>query len=90
MRTDNSYEWTNWIEDAISAKLIKYYEYHHFSNIQEIGFGGYGKVHRANWKNTHQYFALKSFYNFNSITVKEIVNEVVIMIWSYMIFYLVL
>ncbi len=78
MHTDNSYEW---IEDAISRKHIKYYEYQHFSNFQEIGFGRYGKAHRANWKNTHKYFALKSFYNFNNITVKEIVHEVVIMIY---------
>ncbi|GES90965.1 kinase-like domain-containing protein [Rhizophagus clarus] len=30
----------------------------------------------ANWKNSDKYFALKSFYNFNNFTVKEIVNEV--------------
>ncbi|GES93543.1 kinase-like domain-containing protein [Rhizophagus clarus] len=29
-------DWNEWIEDAISKKLIKYYEYKDFSNIQEI------------------------------------------------------
>ncbi|GBC10245.1 hypothetical protein RclHR1_09470005, partial [Rhizophagus clarus] len=32
-------DWNEWIEDAISKKLIKYYEYKDFSNIQEIGTG---------------------------------------------------
>ena len=31
----------------------------------------------ANWKNSHRYLALKSFFNFNHITIKEIVNEVI-------------
>ena len=75
---ENSNEWINWIEEAISKKHIKYYEYHHFSDIQEIGSGNFGKVYRANWKNSHRYLALKSFFNLNGITVKEIVNEVII------------
>ncbi|RIA79746.1 hypothetical protein C1645_840015 [Glomus cerebriforme] len=33
----NADEWVNWIEEAINKKHIKYYEYEHFSNIQEIG-----------------------------------------------------
>ena len=76
--TDNSNEWINWIEESIAKKIIKYYDYKHFNNIQEIGFGGFGKVYRANWKSSHNYLALKSFFNFNNITVKEIVDEVII------------
>src|ERR1043165_7976694 len=72
-----SNEWINWIEEAISKKHIKYYEYHHFSDIQEIGSGNFGKVYRANWKNSHRYFALKSIFNLNHITFEEIVNEVI-------------
>ncbi len=49
------------------------------SNVQEIGSGTFGKVYRANWKNSYSDFALKSFYNFNNITAKEIVCEVIIM-----------
>ena len=79
--TENSYndnEWINWIEEAITKNYFKYYEYNHFSNFQEIGFGGFGKVYRAKWKSSHGYLALKSFYNFNNATIKEIVNEVII------------
>jgi hypothetical protein len=74
--TGNSNEWINWIEESISNKQIKYYDYKYFNNIQEIGFGSFGRVYRANWKNSQSYLALKSFTNFN-ITVKEIVNEVI-------------
>ncbi|EXX72277.1 uncharacterized protein OCT59_023921 [Rhizophagus irregularis] len=71
---NNSNEWINWIEESIAKKQIRYYDYNHFKNIREIGSGGFGKVCRANWKNSHNYLALKSFTNFN-ITAKEIVNE---------------
>ncbi|UZO03577.1 uncharacterized protein OCT59_023981 [Rhizophagus irregularis] len=71
----NSNEWIDWIEEAIAKKHIKYYDYKHFNNIQEIGSGGFGKVYRANWKSLRNHLALKSFFNFNNITVKEIVNE---------------
>ena len=72
----NPNEWINWIEEGISKKYIKYYDYKHFNNIQEIGIGGFGKVYRANWKNSEQYLALKSFLNFDEIIVKELVREV--------------
>jgi hypothetical protein len=71
----NSSEWFNWIEESIAKKQIKYYDYKYFNNIQEIGFESYGKVYRANWKNSHSYLALKSPFN---IMAKEIVNEVMI------------
>jgi len=76
--TENSNEWTKWIDEAISKNYFKYYEFKHFNNIQEIGTGSFGKVYRANWKNSDEYFALKSFFNLNNATVKEIVNEVII------------
>ncbi len=77
--TVNSNDWNSWIEEAISKKLIKHYEFEQFYNFQEIGSGGFGKVSRANWKNSHKYYALKSFLNFNDATIKEIVHEVIIM-----------
>ncbi|CAB4438200.1 unnamed protein product [Rhizophagus irregularis] len=40
----NSNEWIDWIEEAIAKKHIKYYDYKHFNNIQEIGSGGFGKL----------------------------------------------
>ncbi|UZO03654.1 uncharacterized protein OCT59_024058 [Rhizophagus irregularis] len=72
---ENINEWIIWIEEAINKKHIKYYEFENFKNIQEIGSGTFGKVFRANWKNFDHYLALKSFFNLNSITLKEIVNE---------------
>ena len=75
----NTNDWNKWIEEAISKKLIKYYEYNQFYNIQEIGSGGFGKVCRANWKNSHKRYAIKSFFNINDATVKAIVREVIIM-----------
>ena len=71
----------NWIEDAISKRHIKHYEYEHFSNIQEIGTGGFGKVYRANWKNLRQHFALKSLLNINDVAIKELVHEVITRIY---------
>jgi hypothetical protein len=75
---DNSNEWINWIEESISKNQIKYYDYKHFNNIQKIGFGSFGKVSRANWKTSRNYLALKSFFVNNDVTIKEIVNEVII------------
>src|SRR5438094_8938639 len=77
--TESINEWVNWIEEAIDKKHIKYYEYENFKNIQEIGSGAFGKVFRANWKNFEHYLALKSFFNLNNVTVKEIVCEVILL-----------
>ncbi|CAB5381436.1 unnamed protein product [Rhizophagus irregularis] len=44
-------------------------------NVQRIGTGGFGKVYRANWKNSDQYLALKSFFDLDDVTAKEIVHE---------------
>ncbi|RGB42670.1 kinase-like domain-containing protein [Rhizophagus diaphanus] len=66
---------TNLIEEAIVKEHLKFYEYEQFSNFQQIGSGNSGKVYRANWKNSEKKFAIKSFYNFNNITLKEIIRE---------------
>ncbi|GES93409.1 kinase-like domain-containing protein [Rhizophagus clarus] len=73
---NNSNDWNEWIEDAISKKNIRYYEYKDFSNIQEIGSGGFAKVCRANWKNSHIRYALKSFIKIDNATIKAIVREI--------------
>src|SRR6266498_5069637 len=75
--TENENEWIDWIEEAITKKHIKYYEYDLFNNVQEIGSGAFGKVFRVKWKN-FEHFALKSFFNFNRATIKEVVREVII------------
>ncbi|RIA93845.1 kinase-like domain-containing protein [Glomus cerebriforme] len=78
MTEDNIDNPNEWIEEAIYKKHIKYYDYNHFSNFKEIGSGNFGKVYRANWKNSEQYLALKSFYNFNKATAKEIIEELIL------------
>jgi serine/threonine protein kinase len=75
---NNSNDWNKWIEEAVSRKLIKYYEFRQFHNVQEIGSGAFGKVYCANWKNSHKRYAIKSFFNINSTTVKVIVREVIL------------
>ncbi|GBC04391.1 hypothetical protein RclHR1_05660006 [Rhizophagus clarus] len=72
--TDNSKE-INWISDAISKNYLKYYEFNNFNNIQEIGSGNFGKIYRANWKNSHKCIVLKSFSNVDRVTVKETLYE---------------
>ncbi|POG74927.1 kinase-like domain-containing protein, partial [Rhizophagus irregularis DAOM 181602=DAOM 197198] len=73
--TEYTNEWVNWIEEAVDKEYFKFYEYNQFNNIQHIGTGGFGKVYRANWKNSEKKFALKSFLSLDNITVKEIVRE---------------
>ncbi|PKK74604.1 hypothetical protein RhiirC2_846694 [Rhizophagus irregularis] len=58
------------------AEYYRFYEQEYFSNVQRIGTGGFGKVYRANWKNSDQYLALKSFFDLDDVTAKEIVHEV--------------
>ncbi|PKY54721.1 kinase-like protein, partial [Rhizophagus irregularis] len=73
--TENTDEWVTWIEEAIVKGYFKSYEYKHFNNTQVIGSGAFGKVYRANWKDSDQFIALKSFFDLNNVTVKEIVHE---------------
>ncbi|UZO03826.1 uncharacterized protein OCT59_024227 [Rhizophagus irregularis] len=73
--TEYTNEWVNWIEEAVDKEYFKFYEYNKFNNIQHIGTGSFGKVFRANWKNSEKQFALKSFFSLDNIIVKEIVRE---------------
>jgi hypothetical protein len=65
----------NWLEKSISDKYIKYYEYSDFKIIDRIGNGSFGSVFCANWKETDNILALKSFNN-QASTLKEVVDEV--------------
>ena len=76
--TENTNEWVRWIEEAVDKEYYRFYEHEHFSNIKIIGNGGFGKVFRADWRNSEQCFALKSFFNLNNDTAKEIVHEVLL------------
>ena len=64
---NNKNEWNSWVEEAISKKHIKHYDYKCFSNIQEIDIGGFGKIYRANYKDSEQYFALKTLSNLENV-----------------------
>ncbi|EXX72209.1 uncharacterized protein OCT59_024477 [Rhizophagus irregularis] len=75
MSDKNENEQINLIEEAISSKQIKYYEYKHFHNIKKIDDDALGKVYSANWKNSEKYVILKSFFKFNNNVVKEILHE---------------
>ncbi|POG74264.1 hypothetical protein GLOIN_2v1826118 [Rhizophagus irregularis DAOM 181602=DAOM 197198] len=68
-------EWSKWLDEAVTKKHIKHYEYEYFKNIQVIGFVSFGKVYRAKWKNSYQYFALKSLHNIDEDAIKELVHE---------------
>ncbi|GES91157.1 kinase-like domain-containing protein [Rhizophagus clarus] len=64
----------DWVEEAISKKFIKYYEYKDFQNIEEISNDELGKIYRTNWKNLKQYFVLKSF-DLDNIFIKRIIQK---------------
>ena len=68
-------DYINWLEKSITNEYFNYYEYSDFKKIQPVGSGHFGKVSRANWKNTDTIFALKSFNNYKT-TLKEVVDEV--------------
>jgi hypothetical protein len=82
---NNTNEWVNCIGEAITKNYFKYYECNHFYNIKKVGSGRFGEVCRANLRDTdsHKLLALKSFSNFDDITVKEIINEVIILYSKY-------
>ena len=73
----------DWLEKAIVDEHIKYYDYSHFNNIQEISTGSVGNIFRANWKDSDTVLVLKSSYK---LTVQEIVNEVFIIYISIKVF----
>ncbi|CAB4382068.1 unnamed protein product [Rhizophagus irregularis] len=68
-------EFEIWIEGAISNTHIKHFDYKHFRNIEEIGKGGFGKIYRANWKNSEQHLALKLLSNLDAVVARELVHE---------------
>ncbi|RGB22269.1 kinase-like domain-containing protein [Rhizophagus diaphanus] len=69
-----SKDYIKWLEKSISNEYFNFHDYSEFSNFSPIGSGAFGSVVRANWKNTDKFFALKTF-NYDKITLKEVVNE---------------
>ncbi|CAG8606278.1 1292_t:CDS:2 [Funneliformis mosseae] len=62
-----------WIDDACSGNYLNPFKYSEFTDIEIIGYGGFGCVYKARWK--HNIFALKSF-SIDKVTLKEVVNEI--------------
>ena len=74
MATDNdSNNYINWIEKAVTENYIKYYNYAEFTNMKEINHGSVGNIFQASWKGTDTLLVVKSSYK---LSVKEIINEV--------------
>ena len=67
----------DWIEKAVTENYIKYYNYSEFTNMKEINNGSVGNIFQASWKGTDTLLVVKSSYK---LTIKEIVNEVFIVI----------
>ncbi|CAB5348341.1 unnamed protein product [Rhizophagus irregularis] len=76
---ENTNERIDWIEKAIEEEYLQYYDYKQFSDIRQVGTGGFGTVFRANLKNSEQQFALKSF-KLNNTSKEEIINELKILL----------
>lgn len=68
-------EYVNWFEKSIEGEYFDYYKFSDFKNLSSIGNSSYGSIVRANWKNSDSFFALKTF-NYDEVTLREIVNEV--------------
>ena len=81
MATENDFndcvDCVDWIEKAITENYIKYYNYDEFTNMKEINNGSVGNIFQASWKGTDTLLVVKSSYK---LTIKEIVNEVFIVI----------
>jgi hypothetical protein len=74
MATDNdSNNYVDWIEKAVTENYIKYYNYAEFTNLKEINHGSVGNIFQASWKGTDTFLVVKSSHK---LSVKEIVNEV--------------
>ncbi|RGB37534.1 kinase-like domain-containing protein [Rhizophagus diaphanus] len=65
-------KWIKWIEDGISKKHIKHYDYKGFSNLKVISSGSFGKVYSAEWKNFRNVLALKTL---NDNIAEKVVDE---------------
>jgi hypothetical protein len=79
---NNSDKYINSIEKFVDENNLRHYDIDKFENQEEIGHGAFGVVDRVNYvncdasENLNQYYALKSFHNFNDATAEAIAHEV--------------
>jgi hypothetical protein len=88
VKINNLIDWNKWVEEAVSKRHIKYYEFEQFCNVEKIGSGGFGIVNRANWKKSHKLCAIKSFFDIDDATAKAIAREVKILISNVQYFFI--
>ena len=55
MQTNNSNDYENWIEKAVTENYIKYYEYFEFTNMKVINHGSVGNIFCASKKGTDSF-----------------------------------
>ncbi|CAG8800774.1 46020_t:CDS:2, partial [Gigaspora margarita] len=71
--TQNPSRYVVWFNNALDEGHINRFEYSDFRNIQEIGKGGFGIVHSADYLGTK--LALKSFLRGKAMITKDFINE---------------
>ena len=76
-KSEDTNYYISWLENSIEKGHFTYYDYKEFNIKRQIGKGSFGSVACVTWKNAENIFALKSF-NIERITLKEVVNEVLI------------
>ncbi|GBB83801.1 hypothetical protein RclHR1_10470006 [Rhizophagus clarus] len=74
---NNINEWINWIEEAINRKLIKYYEFENFKNIQEVGSEIVNELKLQREVDFHsniiRFYGITKFESENKIDQKKII-----------------
>ena len=68
----------DWLEEQINANNIKSFNYAEFSELIQVGQGGFGNVLKAYWKNRRMTVALKSLKikSVSEESIREFVSEV--------------
>ena len=69
-------EFTEWIDDAISKKHLKYYKYELFIDRKEIGSGSFGTVYKTYNNHYRKDMVLKAL-KINNLPSEKIVEEIV-------------
>ena len=74
-----------WLEKAISEGHINYIEYNKFTDPILIGIGGFGKVHKYEWRDSELTVALKCLNvkvdtSIDEKITKDFIYEVLLML----------
>jgi serine/threonine protein kinase len=75
----NSMSSLDWLKTQVEANSIKSFDYAEFSEIKQVGEGGFGKVYKAYLKNRRMIVAFKTL---KIDSIREFVREVNLIINS--------